>query len=102
MRMKHTLNESLELPLGISPSLGESSKNNQRDPGVAELQGMHQQATSAANEFQNDPLIQKALAIFKRKLDRNLGPSRRSTGQTRDRKDASLHNKASGVEAQTT
>ena len=100
MRMKHTPNESLELPLGISPSLGESNKNNQSDPSVAELQGMHQQATSAANEFQNDPLIQKALAIFKRKLDRNLRPSRRLTDQTRERKDAGLHNKASGVEAQ--
>jgi hypothetical protein len=100
MRKKHTPNESLELPLGISPSLGESSKNNQGDPGVAELQGMHQQATSAANEFQNDPLIQKALAIFKSKLDRNPRPSRRSTGQTRERKDAGLDNKASGVQAE--
>jgi hypothetical protein len=100
MRKKYTPNESLELPLGISPSLGESNKNNRSDPSVAELQGMHQQATIAANEFQNDPLIQKALAIFKRKLDRNLRPSPCTTGQTSERKDACLLNKAGGVEAQ--
>ena len=98
--MKHTPNESLELPLGISPSLGESNKNKQSDPSVAELQGMHQQATLTANQFQNDPLIQKALAIFKRELDGDPRPSRRSAGQTRERKDAGLHNKASGIEAQ--
>jgi hypothetical protein len=99
MRKKHTPKESLDLPLGIRSALDQSSGNNQSDPSEAELQRAQQQAASTANQIENDPLIQKALGIFKRKIERGLRSTRRSTDQTSERKDAGLRSKASGVEA---
>ena len=104
MRKRNTPKESLDSPLGIRPSPDESSKNNQSDHGQAaleELQHIRPQAANAANAFENDPLIQKALGIFKCKIEPGLRPTRCSTGRMTEREDAGVHNRGSGAEARS-